>query len=295
MFVQEATADVSKLVLFVPRDRAFCGRAHIVGSDGATRAGPWRVLATASVRVARKHGNADASPLRPFGHPPAGTYVVAASLPPGWVHAKRKRRYGRVGALLLAPQSGDALQATANGRKLVAVHGGPQDKKRRLRPTRGGIRFSNAHMKKLLAALNDAQKDGDPIASVEIVEVDMQPARPRDKKGKHALRQKNARKKASTSGGTVTPMLLLPFALGGVGKKAKALARREILGAAALTLAALAAEACNRPSNCSPLYCPVDQDAGDGGDAGDAGDGGDGGRVRARCTPEGYVCSGGVG
>jgi len=38
-----------------------------------------------------------------------------------------------VGALLLAPQAAVAIQATSNGRKLVALHGGPQDKMRRLR------------------------------------------------------------------------------------------------------------------------------------------------------------------
>jgi len=280
---------VSKLVIFVPRGRAFCGRAFVLGADGKTRVGPLRVLATASVRVARKHGNADASPLLPFGHPPQGTYAIAASLPPGYVH-KRKRRYGRVGGLLLAPQSGQALDATSSGRRIVAVHGGPQDKKRRLRPTRGGIRLSNAHMRALLAAVNRAQLDGDPVSSVELHEVDMDLVRPRDKKGKHALRRKKGRKTIPAGGGTsVTPMLLLPFALGGAGKRA--VARRELLAAAALAFGALAIQACDRPSRCTPLACPsVDGDGGD--DAGDAGDGGDAGD--AGCV-ERYECYGGVG
>ncbi len=284
---------MSKIVIFVPKGRKFCGRCAVFGGDGAQRAGPFRTLGTASVRVARKHGNADASPLLPFGHPPTGSYVIAASLPPGYEHTKRKRRYGKVGGLLLAPRSGDALSATANGRKLIAVHGGPQDKKRRLRPTRGGVRLSNAHMRALLGAINDAQRDADPVASVEIVEIDMQLAGKRDKKGKHALRFPKNKPPASTVPSGVTSMLLLPLALGGAGKRA--VARRELLAAAAVALGALALQACERPSNCSPLACPVDEDAGDAGDAGALRDGG---RTRfgdAGCTPQGYACYGGEG
>lgn len=277
---------MSKLVIVVPNGRGFCGRAVLVGSDGATRAGPFRALATASVRVAKKHGNADASPLLPFGHPPTGTYVVAASLPPGFAHQRRTRRYGRVGALLLAPQSGDAIRATANGRKLVALHAGPRDRKRRLRPTRGGIRMSNAQLGRLLSAINAAQRDGDPIASIEILEIDMKQERKRDRRGGRAVFPRNAPKKtkATAGGSTYVPMLLLPFALGGAGKKK--VARRELLLAASVVFGTLAIQACDRPSRCSPLSCPSDPDAGDAGDADvDAGDGG-----RQRCTPEGYVC-----
>ena len=111
---------MSTLVFVAPRGRAYCGRAVLMGSDGAVRAGPWRALATAGARVAKKHGNPDASPLQPFGHPPAGSYVVAGSLPPGWAHAHRARRFGRVGALLLQAQAGEALIAARNGRGLVA-------------------------------------------------------------------------------------------------------------------------------------------------------------------------------
>jgi hypothetical protein len=271
---------MSKLVIVAPKGRAFCGRAVLVGSDGATRAGPFRVLATASVRIARKHGNTDASPLLPFGHPPTGTYVIAASLPPGYTHKRRTRRYGRVGALLLAPQSGDALRATSSGRKLVAMHGGPRDRKRRLRPTRGGIRFSNAQMTKLLSAINAAHRDGDPLASIELMEIDLPPPRARDRRGHRRVAPRRPRKKAS-----YTPMLLLPFALGGAGKGK--MARREMLLAASVVFGALALEACDRPSRCSPLWCPsYDPDAGDAGGAGDAG--ADGGRVR--CTRDGYAC-----
>ncbi len=237
----------------------------LVADDGTTRAGPFRALASASLRIAKKHDNAGASPLLPFGHPAEGTYVVAASLPPGYVHTRRTRKYGRVGALLLRPSGGQALDAVRNGRKLIAIHGGPRDKKRRLRRTRGGVRLSNTHMTALLRAINDAQLAGDPLVSVEIVEADM-------------MRRMHG----------YLPMVLLPFALGGAGKAS--VARREVLRAAAIALGAIAIQACDRPSRCSPLACPAD------GDAGDAGDGGfvkvDGGPDGGDC---GYVCVGGVG
>ena len=282
---------MSKLVVVVPIGRTFCGRAYIVGADGVTRAGPFRALGTASARVGKKHGNAACSVLYPFGHPATGTYVIASSLPPGYVHTKRARRFGHVGGLLLTPTSGDALRATSNGRKLTAIHGGPRDAQGRLRPTRGGLRLSNTHMTKLLGVINDAQRDGDPVSSVEIIEIDMTQLRRNDRRG--------GRKVAPPAGGNgLSSMFLLPFVLGGAGKSS--VKRRELLSAAAVAFGALAIQACDRPSRCSPLACyPYDGDAGDGGEHdGGEHDGGDGGKHHdAGCTPEGYVCDpqGGVG
>lgn len=260
---------MSKLVIVVPKGRRFCGRASLFGNDGAQRAGPFRVLATASVRVAKKRGNPTASPLQPFGHPPQGTYFLAASLPPGYVHARRRRRYGRVGALLLAPQSGEALDATANGRALVALHGGPLDERRRLRPTRGGFRLSNRGMTRLLHAINAAQKDGDPLGSIEVYEVEMKRKHRRDRKGKHALRRRGTKKKTS-----VTPMFLIPFGLGGLGKDG--VERRDVLRAVAIVAGAIALEACQAASpRCDPVACDPSTDP--------------------SCPPDGYVCAGGYG
>jgi hypothetical protein len=277
---------MSTLVFVVPRGRAYCGRAVLMNRDGTVRAGPFRALATAGARVARKHGNADASPLRPFGHPPAGTYVVAGSLPPGWAHAHRARRFGRVGALLLQARSGDALVAARNGRGLVAIHGGPRDKAGLLRPTRGGVRLSNANMSALLRAVNAAQLDGDPLERVEIVEVEPRAADKADATGSHDLARR--REPAKTG---VTTMLLVPFALlGEGGVTGRKLARRDLLRAALVVAGAMAVQACDRASPCQPSGC----DPGDGGldgglDGGDAGDAG--------CPPAGYVCDpyGGVG
>lgn len=236
---------MSTLFIAVPHGRAFCGRAILVASDRSTRAGPFRVLATASVRVAREHGNPDASPLRPFGHPPEGSYLVAATLPPGYVHAKRRRRYGRVGGLLLAPRSGDALVAAGAGRKLVALHGGPRDEKRRLRPTRGGIRLSSRDLLALLSAVNDAQRDGDPLATIELVEVEMSLSRNRDKKGNHSLRVPRRKRDMTIP---PVPMILLPLAFGAAKKgNVTPVARRDVLALVALAFGELAFEACDNP------------------------------------------------
>ena len=281
---------MSTLVFVVPRGRAYCGRAVLLGRDGAVRAGPFRALATAGARVAKRLGNADASPLRPFGHPPAGSYVVAGSLPPGWAHARRARRFGRVGALLLRAQSGDALLATRNGRGLVAIHGGPRDKAGLLRPTRGGIRLSNTNMSALLRAVNAAQLDGDPLDRVELVEVEPRTPERGDAKGSHALAR---RRKAGGAGATgATGMFLVPFALLGDASGAKR-TRRDLLRAALVVAGAMAVQACDRASPCQPYGCDLSGDGGpDAGDAGVAGDAGDAG-----CPPSGYVCdpAGGVG
>ena len=280
---------MSKLLIAVPKGRGFCGQAMLVSSTGQTLFGPARVLATASRQVAKAHGNPDGSPLLPFGDPPEGVYTVAASLPPGYAHKKRRRRYGRVGGLLLAPQSGDALSAAKNSRPLIALHGGPLDTQRRLRPTRGGIRFTNQGVRDLLSAMNAASLDGDSMTSVELVEVDMELANEADAKGSHELMPKRAAPPTTTT----LPMVLLPLALGADGKRS--VKRREMLITTALAFGAVAAEACNRASNCTPLACYSD-------DAGGRFIAFDGGRTKyqadASCPERGYVCEyygGGVG
>jgi hypothetical protein len=162
---------MSRLVMVVPQDRAYCGRATLVAGDGRVKLGPFRVLATANRRMARRHGNPDRDKLRPFGHPPAGTFLFAGSLPPGVApNPKRARRFGRLGALVLSPERGEALAAAANGRRHLYLHGGPPDRKGRLRPTLGGFRVANHDLQKLLSAINDAFAAGDPLESIEVVE-----------------------------------------------------------------------------------------------------------------------------
>ena len=162
---------MAKLVIVVPKDRGRCGRALLIGSDGATRAGPLRVLATASKWAARRHGNEARDCHKPYGHTPPGSYVVAGSLPPGVVpHPRRWRRFGVLGALVLQPVGGDALEASKAGRRRFLLHGGAEDRRGRLRPTFGGLRMSDPDLNALLRAVNDANAARDPVSSVELVE-----------------------------------------------------------------------------------------------------------------------------
>lgn len=232
---------MSKLFILVRTERRTCGRALLLARDGRTLLGPFRILATASRRVARRHGNATRSPLLPFGHPPSGTYVIIASLPPSTPH-RRADRYGRLGALLLAPRGGDALAATANGRIRYTIHGGPQDRAGRLRPTFGGLRLSDPDLSALIDAINRAFRAGDPVASVEILE-----------------EAENA-----TDAGRATLPLLSDSAV--TAARATNATRSRFLHAAIALSAALAMAACggtpDRPSptppprDCTPIELP---------------------------------------
>ena len=47
---------------------------------------------------------------------------------------KRLRRFGALGALVLTPVAGDALEALRAGRRRFLLHGGPTDRRGRLPP-----------------------------------------------------------------------------------------------------------------------------------------------------------------
>jgi hypothetical protein len=162
----------------------------VISSAGRTLFGPIRILATASARVARAHGNPDRSPSLAFGHPPKGSYVIAASLPPGRP-PRRARRYGRLGAFVLEPVAGEEAAA----RRRVVLHGGPLDPSGRLRPTRGGLRVSDRDLAELIKAVNAANVAGDPIRLVDLVEVvdPVGPARREDHPARRLPREGRAR------------------------------------------------------------------------------------------------------
>jgi hypothetical protein len=280
---------MAKLFVLVRKGRRTCGRALLLARDGRTLLGPFRILATASRRVACKHGNAKRSPLLPFGHPPSGTYVIIASLPPSTPH-RRADRHGRLGARLLAPRGGDALVATANGRMRYTIHGGPQDRAGRLRPTFGGLRLSDPDLSALIDAINRAFRAGDPVSSVEIIE--------------------------EAESATDAGFAALPFSSGsGVAATSETNAtRRRFLHAAVALSAALAMAACggtpDRPSptpprDCTPIELPdggldpvCEAPVGFGTTAGGSAAVGDDGTVVDGTTDDpsgGYDTGGGVG
>ena len=268
-------------------------------------------MATASARVARRHGNAACDPLLPFGHPPAGTYGVATSLPPGYSHPRRPLRFGGAGALLLDPRGGDALASRAHGRRVFALHGGPMDAANRLRPTRGGLRMSDPDMNALLRAINAAQASDDPLDVIELLEVtddDIRSVPPSDLRGaRHAAAVPRRSRGAAGNIPTAKGGMVLLLGLGAVeGLGDKELDRREMLRAALVLVGGLVSTACNsQPSPCTPLACDPSEgglgddgglDLGDGAAPGDASpdvdasrDGG-GHRGPVPCPPSGYVC-----
>ena len=256
---------MSVLLIAVPRGRGLCGRAVALSGAGRTIFGPIRILATASARVAREHGNPHCAPALPFGHPPLGSYVVAASLPPG--HRRRRAgRYGRLGALVLAPVGGEAAVA---GRRIV-LHGGPLDPKGRLRPTRGGLRVSDRDLAALLGVLNAASAAGDPLSSVEI---------------------EDAKELAVSAGGDRPG----GRRLAGRARARGEVARRRFLAASALLLAGLAAGAAGC-SNEAPSCCPpVATDWEDGGMVAKDGQATSGGSDNGGDDNGGFTGGGGYG
>ncbi len=163
---------MSKLVIVVPVGRHAAGRAVLLGNDGKLRLAPFRVLATSSGSAATRHGNSERDWRRPFGDTPTGSYLVAGALPPsaGAQPLPEEAHADRLGALVLSPVGGNALEALRAGRTRFLVHGGPADPSGRLRPTFGGLRVSDADLATLLAAINQANADADPVTSVEVDE-----------------------------------------------------------------------------------------------------------------------------
>ncbi len=291
----------------------------MIGTGGRALAGPFRVLATASMRVARKHGNPTCDVLLPFGHPPSGTYTVAGSLPPSFVHPRRPRRFGAVGALLLFPLAGDALAAQTKGRTLFALHGGALDSARRLRCTRGGIRMSDPDLLIVMKAMNAAQAAGDPLRTIEVIEIpdaDVGSIPPMDLRGARRLLGESPDGRLPGSDTSTHAMFLFALGMGAGGLEGGARAataatreasgdragkagldRRAFIQSALLLVGGLTTGACSQAasSNCE-TYCPP-HPHNDGG----RGDGGpescDASQMVTNCSPDnsGYVVAGGVG
>ena len=270
---------MSKLVVVVPVGRRAAGRAVLLGNDGRVRLPPFRVVATASGLAAARHGNPDRSSRKPFGDTPAGSYVIAGALPPD--PRARSGDDGLLGAIVLAPVGGDALEALRAGRTRFLLHGGPADASGSLRSTFGGLRVSDADLALLIAAINDANADADPVSSVEVEETSTPmwieaPADQVASKPPSSRRPRLSRPAPSP----VPRGTLGALGFGRSDRRAKGAAtpaRREFVGLALLTLGALVS-ACWGPDIIGGGGgAGVGGDDGGGPDGGyDAGDGGPG-------------------
>lgn len=242
---------MARLLIVVPAGREHCGSAVLFARDGTVVLGPFRVLATASRRVAAHHGNASCDKQRPFGHPAAGTYAIASALPPGARH-RRQRRFGSLGAFLLKAMAGPAVEAAAHGRGLIALHGGPLDRKDRLRPTRGGLRVADRDLKRLFESVNGCQEASDPVESIELIESPASKAAPARADLPGGRRYRLPESTAAKEG--ALPVGVLGAGLIGVwlrGRPVKDLDRRSFLAAALAAVGSLTLEACG-PSPCEP-------------------------------------------
>lgn len=262
---------LSRLLIVVPRSRRACGRATFVAADGSPLIPPMRILATASASVAKKQGNPTRDRLLPFGHPPQGTYTFAGSLPPGErPKSRRARRYGAVGAILVVGTGGEALEATRKGRRMFHLHGGPSDRKGRLRPTRGGFRMQDGDLTRLLRAINDAQLRGDPLQTVDVLDVVLPPG-PRApaervltrKRRRRTKRRRTAKKLGQAKRGGIPPLglavALAAKLLGARKPDVRARVSRRDVVALALLITGVAAcgtsDRRERPSRCEPVSC----------------------------------------
>jgi hypothetical protein len=170
------------------------------------------------------------------------------------------------------------------GRSVFVLHGGQLDALKRLRPTRGGIRLSDADLLSLVRAVNAAHLAGDGLSSVEIVEVseaDIKTVPPMDLRG--ARRQNLSR---TGTGSSVPPLgraaFLTALGLGAGRANSNAeLDRRAFLLSALAMVGGLTVSACGSNSGPAPVECErvVEPD----------------GQVVDSCDTEGYGVGGGVG
>src|SRR5689334_11978629 len=125
------------LTLQVPEERDRTAIATL--TRASKKAAQGYAVASASLQIAAARGNPSCDPLRAWGHPPTGTYVLINHRTSAKDHAGE---YG-MQVLLFEPQSGAALDAQAAGRVGLLVYGGPSGEDKRMRRTQGGVRLSN--------------------------------------------------------------------------------------------------------------------------------------------------------
>ncbi|MHB1843304.1 MAG: hypothetical protein ACYCWW_00535 [Deltaproteobacteria bacterium] len=264
---------MARLLIVVPEARDRCGRAVVLGGDGQSLLGPFRVLATASPRVAARHGNPDRDPMRRFGNPPSGSYVIASVLAPGTSH-RRPVRFGPLGGFVLDATGGQAAEAQRRGREAIVLHGGPKDRRQRLRPTRGGLRLSDADLSALVTVINERQAAEDPLSAIELMdapEESLTPPPVEDALGGRRLpraliRQRGTRRAArgaSAAPGPLAPVSLALLAgLGGSAGERSPMNRRRFLQAALVLVGGLSSAGCVARSE----WCSERLDGGDGGE-----------------------------
>ena len=176
-----SVSTLGEIVVELPSDRQFAGRLTLKDNQGRTLAGPFNALGKADNAAAIAHRNAGRDPRLPYGDTPEGSYEVPRAIATGNGTTYPAHSYGTQGALALRPVGGPALDASANGRTGLLIHGGDPGAAGRLRPTNGCVRLSDADMASLIRGLQDAATSGAaPICSILSIMVNISEGAPDD-------------------------------------------------------------------------------------------------------------------
>ncbi|MBI3917247.1 MAG: hypothetical protein HY322_09595 [Betaproteobacteria bacterium] len=124
-----------KLNVQVPEPRNRTAIATL--RDGFNTIATDHAVASATPALAAQHANPSCDPLRPWGHPPLGSYRLLHHEP---AQPDQSKEYGSH-LLLFEPESGPALEAESFGRLALLVYGGAADHNRKMRRTQGGLRL----------------------------------------------------------------------------------------------------------------------------------------------------------
>jgi hypothetical protein len=146
----------SSLQIRLPVDRDLTGSIWLEDDRGGVLAGPFPIAGRATDFIAAAHGNPTRCPTLPYGDPPAGGYRTQGVVASGPGTRLRGDLYGRGGAIVLLPWSGDAALADAAGRFEVLIHGGSPGPAGGLRATSGHFRVADAHLGELVRWLGAA-------------------------------------------------------------------------------------------------------------------------------------------
>ncbi len=147
--------DVSmrRICILLPFDRNLEGELSIQDQTGRVTEGPFAISGRAADSIAAAHGNPQRNPLLPYGDPPCGLYKIGGIRESCAATGLRPDLYGRAGAIVLLPWSGDAALADAVGRFEILIHGGALSERGELRVTSGHFRVSDAVMAALKTEL----------------------------------------------------------------------------------------------------------------------------------------------
>lgn len=133
-----------RIEINLPANRNLPGWLRILDATGASLFG-CACLGKADNLEARRRGNPNRDPLKPYGDTPLGQWRGRISPKP----MADTRTYGIHPVIMLTPVGGDALAAHDLGRRGIWIHGGAL-RIGSLRPTYGCIRVANEHMAAIL-------------------------------------------------------------------------------------------------------------------------------------------------